>query len=35
MLHGKFEARNRFRVQGHARTTEAGAGAEGAEGAGR
>ncbi len=28
MLHGKFEARNRFRVQGHARTTEAGAGAE-------
>ena len=29
VLHGKFEARNRFRVQGHARTTEAGAGAEG------
>ncbi len=35
VLHGKFEARNRFRVQGHARTTEAGAGAEGeAEGEG-
>jgi ATP-dependent DNA helicase RecG len=29
VLHGKFEARNRFRVQGHAPTTEAGAGAEG------
>jgi ATP-dependent DNA helicase RecG len=29
VLHGKFEARNRFRVQGHARTTEASAGAEG------
>jgi ATP-dependent DNA helicase RecG len=29
VLHGKFEARNRFRVQGHARTTEAGAGEEG------
>ncbi|HEY2317178.1 MAG TPA: ATP-dependent DNA helicase RecG [Solirubrobacteraceae bacterium] len=29
VLHGKYEARNRFRVQGHARTTEAGAGAEG------
>jgi ATP-dependent DNA helicase RecG len=28
VLHGKFEARNRFRVQGHARTTEAVAGAE-------
>jgi ATP-dependent DNA helicase RecG len=28
-LHGKFEARNRFRVQGHARTTEAGVGGEG------
>src|SRR6201995_5557961 len=28
-LHGKFEARNRFRVQGHARTTEASAGTEG------
>jgi ATP-dependent DNA helicase RecG len=28
VLHGKFEARNRFRVQGHARTTEASAGAE-------
>jgi ATP-dependent DNA helicase RecG len=29
VLHGKFEARDRFRVQGHARTTEASAGAEG------
>ena len=29
VLHGKFEARNRFRVQGHARTTEASAGDEG------
>ncbi len=29
VLHGKFEARNRFRVQGHARTTEASAGADG------
>src|SRR6202012_5604922 len=29
VLHGKFEARNRFRVQGHAPTTEAGAGDEG------
>ncbi|MGH2896343.1 MAG: ATP-dependent DNA helicase RecG [Solirubrobacteraceae bacterium] len=29
VLHGKFEARNRFRVQGHARTAEASAGAEG------
>jgi ATP-dependent DNA helicase RecG len=29
VLHGKFEARNRFRVQGHARTTEASAGEEG------
>ncbi|HET8977490.1 MAG TPA: ATP-dependent DNA helicase RecG [Solirubrobacteraceae bacterium] len=29
VLHGKFEARNRFRVQGHARTTEASAGSEG------
>ncbi|HEY1569588.1 MAG TPA: ATP-dependent DNA helicase RecG, partial [Solirubrobacteraceae bacterium] len=29
VLHGKFEARNRFRVQGHAPTTEAGAGEEG------
>ncbi|HEY5428017.1 MAG TPA: ATP-dependent DNA helicase RecG [Solirubrobacteraceae bacterium] len=29
VLHGKFEARNRFRVQGHARTTEAAAGDEG------
>jgi ATP-dependent DNA helicase RecG len=28
VLHGKFEARNRFRVQGHARTTEASAGTE-------
>ncbi len=28
VLHGKFEARNRFRVQGHARTSEALAGAE-------
>ncbi len=28
VLHGKFEARNRFRVQGHARTAEALAGAE-------
>src|SRR5207248_7791226 len=27
VLHGKFEARNRFRVQGHARTTEAATGA--------
>ncbi len=26
VLHGKFEARNRFRVQGHARTSEASAG---------
>jgi ATP-dependent DNA helicase RecG len=25
VLHGKYEARNRFRVQGHARTSEAGA----------
>jgi ATP-dependent DNA helicase RecG len=29
VLHGKYEARNRFRVQGHARTAEAGAGEEG------
>jgi ATP-dependent DNA helicase RecG len=29
VLHGKFEARNRFRVQGHARTTEGSAGEEG------
>src|SRR6201995_5462341 len=29
VLHGKFEARNRFRVQGHAPTTEASAGEEG------
>ncbi|HEY2440625.1 MAG TPA: ATP-dependent DNA helicase RecG [Solirubrobacteraceae bacterium] len=29
VLHGKYEARNRFRVQGHARTTEASAGTEG------
>jgi ATP-dependent DNA helicase RecG len=28
VLHGKYEARNRFRVQGHARTGEAVAGAE-------
>ncbi|HEY6398020.1 MAG TPA: ATP-dependent DNA helicase RecG [Solirubrobacteraceae bacterium] len=28
VLHGKFEARNRFRVQGHARTSEALAGAD-------
>jgi ATP-dependent DNA helicase RecG len=28
VLHGKFEARNRFRVQGHAVTREAAAGAE-------
>jgi ATP-dependent DNA helicase RecG len=28
MLHGKFEARNRFRVQGHAVTAAAGVGAE-------
>src|SRR5579859_3693073 len=28
VLHGKYEARNRFRVQGHARTAEAVAGAE-------
>jgi ATP-dependent DNA helicase RecG len=27
VLHGKYEARNRFRVQGHARTVEAGAAA--------
>jgi ATP-dependent DNA helicase RecG len=27
MLHGKYEARNRFRVQGHAITSEAGSGA--------
>ena len=27
MLHGKYEARNRFRVQGHAITGESGAGA--------
>ena len=26
VLHGKFEARNRFRVQGHAQTNEASAG---------
>jgi ATP-dependent DNA helicase RecG len=29
VLHGKYEARNRFRVQGHARTTEASAGTDG------
>ncbi|HWE11860.1 MAG TPA: ATP-dependent DNA helicase RecG [Solirubrobacteraceae bacterium] len=29
VLHGKYEARNRFSVQGHARTTEASAGTEG------
>ncbi|MGA9857806.1 MAG: ATP-dependent DNA helicase RecG [Solirubrobacteraceae bacterium] len=29
VLHGKHEARNRFRVQGHAPTTETGAGGEG------
>jgi ATP-dependent DNA helicase RecG len=29
VLHGKFEARNRFRVQGHAPTTDAAAGDEG------
>ncbi|MGI8713623.1 MAG: ATP-dependent DNA helicase RecG [Solirubrobacteraceae bacterium] len=28
-LHGKYEARNRFRVQGHAPTTETGVGSEG------
>jgi ATP-dependent DNA helicase RecG len=28
-LHGKYEARNRFRVQGHARTTESGVGGDG------
>ncbi len=28
VLHGKFEARNRFRVQGHAQTAEASAGSE-------
>jgi ATP-dependent DNA helicase RecG len=28
-LHGKYEARNRFRVQGHARTTDSGVGGEG------
>jgi ATP-dependent DNA helicase RecG len=27
-LHGKYEARNRFRVQGHARTTESGVGGD-------
>ncbi len=32
VLHGKYEARNRFRVQGHARTTEASAGGDGVEG---
>jgi ATP-dependent DNA helicase RecG len=32
VLHGKYEARNRFRVQGHARTTEASAGEDGVEG---
>jgi len=30
VLHGKYEARNRFRVQGHARTSEAGTGEAGA-----
>ncbi len=34
MLHGKYEARNRFRVQGHAVTRSAGVGAAGAGGAG-
>jgi ATP-dependent DNA helicase RecG len=34
VLHGKFEARNRFRVQGHARTTEATTDDEGVEAAG-
>jgi ATP-dependent DNA helicase RecG len=28
VLHGKFEARNRFRVQGHARTNESASGAD-------
>ena len=28
VLHGKYEARNRFRVQGHARTTEAATGTD-------
>src|SRR5436190_8403562 len=28
VLHGKYEARNRFRVQAHARTAEAGSGAD-------
>jgi ATP-dependent DNA helicase RecG len=28
VLHGKYEARNRFRVQGHARTNESASGAE-------
>src|SRR2546421_5098393 len=28
VLHGKYEARNRFRVQGHARTSDASAGDE-------
>ncbi len=28
VLHGKYEARNRFRVQGHARTTDTSAGAQ-------
>jgi ATP-dependent DNA helicase RecG len=32
VLHGKYEARNRFRVQGHARTAEAGAGGDGVQG---
>ncbi len=31
VLHGKFEARSRFRVQGHARTSESTGGASGAE----
>jgi ATP-dependent DNA helicase RecG len=29
VLHGKYEARNQFRVQGHARTSQASAGADG------
>lgn len=33
VLHGKFEARNRFRIQGHAPTSEASAGAEPSTGA--
>ncbi len=34
VLHGKYEARNRFRVQGHARTAELVAGGDGGDGDG-